>query len=73
MFVRSRVMGKDTELFNEATKVTAQNGEVVLDGPDGVDVKLTPEAAEETGDSLLEESVRARDQRRMRDNPHRAK
>ena len=65
-------MGKNTELFDEATKVTAENGEVVLDGPDGVDVKLTPEAAEQTGDSLLEESMRARGQRRMRDNPHQA-
>jgi hypothetical protein len=63
-------MDQSTEVFDEATKVSADNGDVVLDGPDGVDVKLTPEAAEQTGDRLLEESVRARGQRRMRDNPH---
>ncbi len=64
-------MGEKPELYDEATKVTAEDGEVVLDGPDGVDVKLTPEAAEETGDSLLEQSVKARGQRRLKDDPHR--
>jgi len=65
-------MSKNTEVYDEATKVSAEDGEVVLDGPDGVDVKLTPEAAEQTGDSLLEQSIKARGQRRMKDNPHRA-
>jgi hypothetical protein len=64
-------MGEKTELYDEAAKVTAEDGEVVLDGPDGVDVKLTPEAAEETGDSLLEQAVKARGQRRLKNNLHR--
>lgn len=64
-------MGKNTELFDEATKVTAEDGEVVLDGPDGVDVKLTPEAAEQTSDSLLEGAMKARGQRMLTDDPRR--
>jgi hypothetical protein len=30
------------KLYDEATKVTAKDGEVILDGPDAVDVKITP-------------------------------
>jgi hypothetical protein len=29
----------------------AEDGEVILDCPDGVDVRITPEAAEETADN----------------------
>lgn len=57
-------------LYDEATKVTAKDGEVILDGPDAVDVKVTPEAAEETADNLLEGAVKARGQRRLKDLPH---
>jgi hypothetical protein len=62
----------DDEVYDEATTVTAKNGEVILDGPDGVDVKMTPEAAEETAENLIDEAVRARGQRRMQRNLHRA-
>jgi hypothetical protein len=54
----------DKELYDEATKVSADKGEVVLDGPDGVDVRLTPEAALETSDNLLEAAATAAGQRR---------
>ena len=57
-------------LYDEATKVTAKDGEVILDGPDAIDVKVTPEAAEETADNLLEGAVKARGQRRLKDLPH---
>ncbi len=60
----------DDKLYDQATTVTARAGEVILDGPDGVDLKVTPEAAEQTAENLLEESVKARGQRRMKDNPH---
>ena len=30
------------ELYDEATEVTAKDVEVILDGPDAVDVKITP-------------------------------
>jgi hypothetical protein len=55
-------MSRKAELLDEPTKVTAKDGEVILDGPDGVDVKLTPEAAAETSDRLLYASGQARAQ-----------
>ena len=58
------------KLYDEATEVTAKDGEVILDGPDAVDVKVTPEAAEQTADNLIEGAVKARGQRRLRDLPH---
>ena len=61
------------ELYDEATKVSAKNGEVILDGPDGVDVKLTPEAAQETSDNLMEGAALAAGQRKLKNLPHRAR
>jgi hypothetical protein len=43
----------DDKVYDEATKVEAEEGKVVLDGPDGVDVQMTPDAALETSDRLL--------------------
>ncbi len=63
----------DDKTYDEATKVTAEGGEVVLDGPDGVDVKLTPEAAEKTSDELLRGAMEAAGQRLMKGNPHQAR
>ena len=51
------------DLFDEATKVSAKNGEVILDGPDGVDVKMTPEAARETSTRLWDGAAKARGQK----------
>jgi hypothetical protein len=48
----------DDTTYDEATKVTAKDGEVILDGPDGVDVKVTPEAAEQTAMNLEEAPLR---------------
>jgi hypothetical protein len=56
-------MSSKPELFDEATKVTAKDGEVILDGPDGVDVKLTPEAARETSNRLWDGAAKARGQK----------
>jgi hypothetical protein len=53
--------------------VSAEDGEVILDGPDAVDVKVTPEAAEQTADNLIEGAVEARGQRGPKDLPHRAR
>ncbi len=39
--------------YDEATKVSAVDGEVVLDGPDGVGLSMTPQAAAETGRRLM--------------------
>jgi osmotically-inducible protein OsmY len=59
------------KLYDEATEVTARDGEVILDGPDAVDVKITPEAAEQTADNLIEGAAKAAGQRRLKDLPHR--
>jgi hypothetical protein len=61
----------DDTVFDEATKVTAKDGEVILDGPDGVDVRVTPEAAEETADNLIKGAAEAAGQRRFKNFPHR--
>lgn len=58
------------KLYDEATEVTAKDGDVILDGPDSVDVKITPEAAEETAENLIDGAVMARGQRRLKDLPH---
>ena len=48
---------------DEPSTVVARNGEVVVDGPDHVAVTLTPEAAIETSDRLLEGATRAQGQK----------
>jgi hypothetical protein len=63
----------DDKLYDEASKVTAQDGEVILDGPDGVDVKVTPEAAEQTAINLEDAAVEARGQRYFQDLPQRSR
>lgn len=41
---------------------TAEYGLVILDGPDGVAVAMTPDAAEETGHRLIAAAIAARQQ-----------
>lgn len=43
----------DDKVYDEPTRVDAEDGKVVLDGPDGVAVLMTPDAALETSDRLL--------------------
>lgn len=62
-------MARD-KLYDEPTSVTADDGEVILDGPDGVDVKITPEAAEETADNLFHGAIKAAGQRRLKGLSH---
>lgn len=50
-------------VYDEASKVDANGGAVVVSGPDAVDVRMTPKAAEETSDRLLEAAMKARGQR----------
>jgi len=52
----------DEKIYSEASHVEAEDGSVVVDGPDGVDVKLTPEAAAETSDRLLYAAGQAQSQ-----------
>lgn len=65
-------MEKQT-VYDEPSHVSAEEGAVAVEGPDHVDVAMTPEAAEETSDRLNSEAVKARGQRRLSGLTHRAK
>jgi hypothetical protein len=54
-------------LYDQASDVASEDGEVAVDGPDGVAVSLTPEAAVETGHRLLEGGAKAAGQRRFKE------
>ena len=60
-------------IYDEPSEVSAIDGCVQLDGPDSVDVALTPEAAEETSERLLGAAFEARGQKRLGRLPHRPK
>ena len=47
----------------EASEVVAEQGDLIVEGPDGVAVTLTPDAAEETGRRMLAAASEARRQR----------
>ena len=49
-------------IHDRAGEVSAEDGVVHLDGPDHVDVDLTPDAAEEISERLLEGVLKARGQ-----------
>ena len=58
----------EAEIYDEPTNVDAQDGTVILKGPDAVDVRMTPRAAEETSERLLEGAMKARGQRFFSDD-----
>jgi hypothetical protein len=60
-------------IYADPSIVKAREGSVEVEGPDEMDVALTPEAAEETSDRLCDEAVVARGQRRLGKLIHRAK
>lgn len=51
------------QIYSKASDVSAEEGVVNVDGPDGVDVGLTPEAALETSNRLLDGAMHAAAQR----------
>ena len=59
--------------YNEPSDVTAQDGRVLVNGPDHVDIAFTPEAAEVTSDRLLHGVAKALGQRRLLKLDHRPK
>jgi hypothetical protein len=52
----------DDKIYDEPSKVDAQDGTVIVDGPDGVAVSLTADAALETGGRLIDAAALARGQ-----------
>jgi hypothetical protein len=56
------MMSEDEKIYDEPSEIVAEEGAVTVKGPDAVDVRLTPEAAEETSNRLLEGSMKARGQ-----------
>lgn len=59
-------------VYDQPSRVKAEDGAVCMDGPGELDVSLTPEAAEETSERLTSEAVKARGQRRLGRFTHRA-
>lgn len=53
----------DDTIYDEASEVDAEKGLVIVTGPDAVKVRLTPSAAEETSERLLNGAMKARGQR----------
>ncbi len=66
-------MADKRTVYSHPSEVEANEGAVELEGPDAVDVTLTPEAAEQTSERLENEAVRARGQRRLGKFPHQPK
>ena len=54
----------------QASQVTAECGNVIIDGPDGVAVTMSPDAAEETAKRLVEAVGEARRQSEPQRGPH---
>lgn len=52
----------DKRIYDEASDIDAEGGVVSLKGPDAVDVRLTPDAAEETSERLNTGAMKARGQ-----------
>lgn len=53
---------QDTEVHDQPSEVEAEDGVVVVSGPNAVDVRMTPDAAEETSQRLLIGALKARGQ-----------
>lgn len=66
-------MTQSKALFDEPSDVEAVEGAVDIEGPDQVAVAMTPAAAEETSDRLLDKAQKARGQKRLKDLPHKPK
>lgn len=58
------------QVHDKPAEVSAEAGEVLVEGPGGITYSFTPEAADETSQRLLHGAVEAHGQRLLRkDNP----
>lgn len=55
-------MSKDETIYTEASDVSAEDGIILVKGPDAVHVRMTPDAAEETSGRLMQNVLKARGQ-----------
>lgn len=55
--------------YDEPTKADAVDGEVTLNGPDGIGLSMTPEAAEETARRLARAAAEAKGQAKRPSDP----
>ena len=53
---------KSHSFERDPSEVAVEHGQVIVDGPDGVAVTMSPEAAEETARRLLQAAEKARRQ-----------
>jgi hypothetical protein len=53
--------------YDRSTEATAEEGEVMLDGPDGLAISLTPEAAARTAQAIHAAADKASQQRDARE------
>jgi hypothetical protein len=53
----------DEEIHDKPSQVDAEGGVVCVRGPDGVDVQMTPDAADETSHRMFHGALKARGQR----------
>lgn len=60
-----------THIYDEPSHVEAKDGTVEVEGPDAVDVRLTPEAASETSERLMDAAMLARGQALLTQNKRR--
>lgn len=58
------------ETYSKPRHVVAEQGKVLVDGPDSVDVALTPEAALETGERMIDRAADAAGQRHKSETEH---
>lgn len=61
------------QTYDKPSEVAANEGRVLVDGPDSVDVALTPDAALETGGRLIDAAAEAAGQDRLKKTDHRPK
>jgi hypothetical protein len=66
-------MSQSKELYDKPSEVEAKQGNVEVEGPDKVNIAMTPDAAEETSDRLTQKALKARGQRRLKHLPHQPK
>ena len=57
----------DKTIYDQPSDVDAEDGSVTINGPDAVDVLMTPDAAEETSERLSTGAMKARGQRYFSD------